>query len=1168
MKPIIKKLWLLIAMLWATLSALAYDFEVDGIYYNILSLEELTCEVTYNAERQSTSNREFYNMDRTHRSSIYKTYPSYSGEVTIPSKVIYKGRELSVIGIGEYAFLDCTGLKSLSLPSSITQIKEVLIDSYYNCFAGAFDYCHIESLTVGNAYTLKMFNRSYAYSSGCMTKDNLRNFVLEEDFSGVIDVNFNEYKKLASIKSNAMDVPVFSDGLHFSNNQFLNILITVPSSYIQKYKIANIWSKFWDIFVIEDMMTPSNTLGSYDFEVDGIYYNILSLEELTCEVTYNAERQSTSNREFYNMDRTHRSSIYKTYPSYSGEVTIPSKVIYKGRELSVIGIGEYAFLDCTGLKSLSLPSSITQIKEVLIDSYYNCFAGAFDYCHIESLTVGNAYTLKMFSRSYAYSSGCMTKDNLKNLVLEEDFSGVIDVNFSEYKKLASIRSNAVDVPAFSEGSHFSNDQYLNEEVLVPEKSFTSYQSADVWKSFWDLKAMKSVTSITLNETSISLEPNQTIQLVPTLLPEDAFDVTVKWGSSNPEVASVDSNGLVTAISKGDAVISVSSTDGSDITAQCSVHVDLLVKEIILSESEIGLEPGESKKLDVTIKPEEAFVKNIIWTSDADNVASVDEDGKVVAINIGVANISVQTTDGSDLKATCKVTVAELVKSITITPNEAAIKEGETLQLTYSVFPETAAYKDVVWESENNDVASVDANGTVTAISSGLAKIKAIATDGSNVYGECSITVTAETKVVDDVCYQRNSLSTLKIVANSENPYSGNFFIPACAIFEGQEMKVTEIGTDAFAGCENLSRLVIPNTITKIGDTAFANCSNLIYVKIEEGSSLSINLDTVFPDSPINELFVGSNGITYDSESKLLGIIKGMTLSGNVTTFPPAEAFQSLECFIVENGSLPMIEPEDYCSRSQILINQQTIRDPYTYIYYRFFFLVTYTHLSPILEGMENGTLNYVHIDREVQGVGVDTSIAQQIIPTSAGDRYQEFGYKDECNYSYQELMAKRDYDRNPIENISFEEPMLELEVGKSIYPIVVFKPTNASFKKLAWSSSDDSIATVDMFGNVTKISSGEAEITATTTDGTNLSTRCKIVDAGAGTDNVSLEDNGVRITAKDGLICVVGYEDNQPIEIYEISGRLILTSLEDVIRLNSRGIFIVKAGETVGKVIL
>ena len=1159
---------MVIAVLWASLTASAYDFEVDGIYYNVLSLDDLTCEVTYNEINKNSDYKRFLNHRGNSSFSLDHTYPSYTGNVTIPSKVNYKGRELTVTGIGAYAFLNCSGLKSLSLPASIVQINEVLVESYYDCYAGAFDYCSIEDFTAGNAYILQMFNQSYAYSSGGKTKDNLKNLVLAEDFSGTIGVDFSDYKKLVSIRSNVVDVPMFSEGIHFSNNQYLNILINVPPSTVEQYKSIHPWSKFWDCFAIGDVITPPNQLGSYDFEVDGIYYNVLSLDDLTCEVTYNEINKNSDYKRFLNHRGNSSFSLDHTYPSYTGNVTIPSKVNYKGRELTVTGIGAYAFLNCSGLKSLSLPASIVQINEVLVESYYDCYAGAFDYCSIEDFTAGNAYILQMFNQSYAYSSGGKTKDNLKNLVLAEDFSGTIGVDFSDYKKLISIRSNVVDVPAFSEGSHFTSEQYLNAEVLVPEKSFSNYQSADVWKSFWDLKAMKSVTSITLNETSVILEPKQTIQLVHTILPLDAFDASVEWSSSNPTVASVDSNGLVTAITKGDAMIYVSSVDGSKVSAQCSVHVDLLVKEIILSESEIGLEPGESKKLNVTIKPKDAFVKDVIWTSDAMDIASVDKDGNVIAKNIGIANISVKTTDGSDLTATCKVTVAELVKTITVTPNEVTIKEGETLHLTCSVLPESATYKTVVWESENNDVASVDDTGFVTAISSGSTIIKAIATDGSNVYGECNITVTAETLEIDGICYQRNSPSTLKIVANSEKPYSGNFIIPTTANFNGQEMKVTGIETDAFSGCDDLTRIVIPNTIIKVGDSAFANCSNLVYVKICDGSSLNINLDKIFPNSPINEVYIGSNDITYDSDSRLLGIVKGMTLGGNVTTFPPAQAFQSLEYFIVESGENSMIEPEDYCSKSMSLINQQTIKDPYTYIYYRFFYLVTYTHLSPILKAMENATLNYVHIDREIQGVEVDTSKTQETIPTTAGSRYQEFGYKDECNYSYQELIAKRDYNRNPIEVISFEKAVLELETGKSIYPMVVFNPKNASFKTLTWLSSDDSVATVDMFGNVTKISAGEVEITAMTTDGSNLSAKCKIVDIGAGVSDITQDFNDIEIIAKDGVISVLGYHGNRPIEVYEISGRLIAKSFDNNIRLNSNGVFLVKVGAFVKKVIL
>lgn len=895
------------------------------------------------------------------------------------------------------------------------------------------------------------------------------------------------------------------------------------------------------------MLCTLISASAYDFEVDGIYYNILSLEELTCEVTYNDGNRLDKTLSFsvgYSVDKLNWS-----YPSYTGKITIPSTVNYKGKTLSVIGVGEYAFLGCTGLSSLSLPSSIKQIATILVGIGYphgdHVYAGAFDYCNIETFSAGNAYILDMFERSYAFSSENRPYNNLRNLVLTNDFIGAISVDFSSYKKLVSIRSDAYSVPQFSDGPHFANEHYLNTEVLVPEDAFSSYQSDNVWGNFWELKAMKSVKSITLNETSLNLEPNQTIQLVPAILPEDAFDSSLIWTSSNPTVASVDANGIITSYTKGDAIISASSNDGSNITAQCAVHVDLLAKEIILSEKEIGLEPGESKTLKVTIKPDNAFVKDVIWLSDAKEIATIDQNGNIKANKIGVANITAQTVDGSNLTANCKVTVAELVKSISITPSESIVKEGETLQLTCLVAPETATYKDVLWTSDDNDIATVTSDGLVTAVSAGTTKVKARSTDGSNVFGECDFTVMAETIENNGICYQRNSPSTLKIVANIENPYNGDFIIPSKADFKGLEMRVTEIGVDAFAKCDELTGIVIPNTVIKINENAFKGCSNLKYVKLCDGSPVTANFDNLFSDSPIAELYIGSNGISYNSESRILNMVKGMTLGNTVTMFPPKDVFNSLEYFIVEDGDMTILEPEDYCSSSMSLINQQTIKDPNTYIYYRLFYLITYTHLSPILNALQKTTLNYLHIGREIQQVEVDTSKTQEKIPTTAGSRYQQFGYMDEVNYQYQDIIVKSDYNRNPIESISINKTIIELNVGESIKLSASYLPTNASFTVLAWSSSNENVAVIDSFGNVTKIAEGDAIITASTCDGSNLSATCKIVDIGAGIEDVILPSSSLvyKVYNLQG-IKVLKTDDVQkikrlPIGIYIVNGKKI-----------------------------
>lgn len=853
------------------------------------------------------------------------------------------------------------------------------------------------------------------------------------------------------------------------------------------------------------------TASAYDFEVDGVYYNVLSLEDMTCEVTYNPAKKYTGHWEYH-------SEVYSGcrcrggYPTYAGNVTIPETVGYKGRSLSVVGIGEWAFFGCGSLTALSLPGSVgCCIDDVRFSNYTDIVANPFDYCKIENLSVGAASTLDVFcSPSDTNNKDSQTKANLRVLTLAGSFYGNIGVDFSSFTKLESIESYSRNVPAFTPGTHFSNEQYLNTEVWVPEEAFAAYQSADVWKDFWELKPMKSVKSISLNQTSLNLKPAQTFRLVSTIVPADAYNSAVVWESSNPEVATVDANGVVTAVTKGDAIISVKATDGSGVSKECAVHVDILVESIQLSDAEFGLEPGNTRQLQLSIQPDDAFVKDVIWSSDNENVATVDQQGSVTAKNKGVANISVRTTDGSNLTASCKVTVATLVKSISVTPQSTNINAGETVQLHCAVTPESADNKNVIWDSADEDVAKVNPDGLVTAISSGVVTIRATAADGAGVYGECELTVSAVTFENNGICYQTNSASTLKIVANSDCPYAGDFVIPSAVRFDGHDRLVTEIGAGAFDGCDELTSLVIPASVTKIRENAFDGCSQLSYVKICNGSTLAINLDNVFPDSPVQELYVGSDALSYNTDSRLLGSIKGMTLGNTVKTFPPAAAFNSLRFFVVEDSDAPISEPDDYCTRNQSLVNKMTVRDPDTLIYYKFFYLVTYSHLAPIIHALENSCLNYVHIGREVESVEVDTSVTQKIGPTTAGSRYQEFGYRDEFNYQYTEMIAIKDYNRKPVETIAFDREKVELDTGESIKMALVFTPADASFTAVEWTTSDENVAVVDAFGNVTKMSEGEAVITATTTDGTNLSASCAIVNPVV-VEDVSLNETALTL---------------------------------------------------------
>lgn len=222
-------------------------------------------------------------------------------------------------------------------------------------------------------------------------------------------------------------------------------------------------------------------------------------------------------------------------------------------------------------------------------------------------------------------------------------------------------------------------------------------------------------------TETSLQERNSLQLNAVLAPEGA-DGTVVWTSSNPEVASVDQSGLVTAVFEGTATITAAV--GSSLSATCSVTVTPIpVDGIALSETELALYEGGTSSLIVTINPDGAR-GNVVWESDAPEIVTVDESGNVTAVAIGSANIIASVEGVEGIKATCAVTVSAIpVEGIALSVNTLALKVDDTEQLTVILTPE-GAKADITWTSDAPEVATVDENGLVTAVAEGTANIKA------------------------------------------------------------------------------------------------------------------------------------------------------------------------------------------------------------------------------------------------------------------------------------------------------------------------------------------------------------------------------------------------------------------------------------------------------------
>ena len=171
--------------------------------------------------------------------------------------------------------------------------------------------------------------------------------------------------------------------------------------------------------------------------------------------------------------------------------------------------------------------------------------------------------------------------------------------------------------------------------------------------------------------------------------------------------------------------------------------DILPDSIILNIKEAELNIGETIQLEATILPENTTDKTIIWQSSNNDVATVNDSGLVTAISEGT---SIITASNGDVSASCLVTVLTPIidaEQIVLNMEEIELNIGETIQLEATILPEDTTDKTIIWQSSNNDVATVNDSGLITAISEGNAIITA---SNGDVSASCLVTVL--TPIVD------------------------------------------------------------------------------------------------------------------------------------------------------------------------------------------------------------------------------------------------------------------------------------------------------------------------------------------------------------------------------------------------------------------------------------
>ncbi|MBE5950060.1 MAG: hypothetical protein E7260_00550 [Lachnospiraceae bacterium] len=252
-----------------------------------------------------------------------------------------------------------------------------------------------------------------------------------------------------------------------------------------------------------------------------------------------------------------------------------------------------------------------------------------------------------------------------------------------------------------------------------------------YRSYCLVRVEEPVVEITINPDNYRLGLGKSYQLEATISNHGtATDIGIIWSSSDESVCTVDDNGKIYGVNYGYATIMAEAADGYGAYATCEVRVVREVTSLKLNVSAITIVQGETFSLKSTIKPSNATYTTAIFTSSDDSIAMVDEDGLITGLEPGKVLIRADARDNSGKYAICHVTVIEPVAStgVTVSDKELVMLPGEKKQVTMSIKP-VKSTDTVTWSSNNEAIASVTANGTITAHQTGNATITVMTSSG-------------------------------------------------------------------------------------------------------------------------------------------------------------------------------------------------------------------------------------------------------------------------------------------------------------------------------------------------------------------------------------------------------------------------------------------------------
>ena len=652
-----------------------------------------------------------YTLDDANRATI----TGYSGNATalyIPDEI--DGHE--VVAIGDRAFQNRTDLRTVMIPDSLEKIE---FEAFYNCINLKIVDLSSNLTTIG----YDVFGNCKSISKIEIPK-SLKKF--DGTWGSGTNLSYGAFGGCSNLKTVNFE----------AGSTIVCAALFMGCDGIEEIELPDTITEIGDSAFKNcknlDRITMNNGIEILE---SSAFEDCFSLTTINIPNTVKAISNSTF-QDCTSLTEVHLSNILKEIPAstFSGckkltTINFPS---------TLTTIGNSAFSGCESLPEAILPSGVEKIesnafknckamkKAAVPDTVSSIGSSAFYGCEaLTDITLGSK--LKKIESQTFY--GCIV---LPSIVIPYNVITIGDSAFVNCTKLTQIT-----VPR--------NTTSIASNAFSYPKKMTMYGPSDCYaETYASGKGIKYVTqdihatSVSLDITEKTAEHYDDFQLTATIAPLNFTDAVV-WTSSNEEVAAVSDTGYVEICGVGTAVITVTA---GNVKAVCKITVPQLIDWIEFDEDEIELKAGETYQLKPYISPSDATNKKLKYTSSDTKVAEVSASGLVTAKSEGEAKIRAAATDGSDEYAVCYVTVTGKAKvtGITLDRTSAEVKRGEKLTLNVTVSPSYASNKKVVWKSANTKIATVDANGSVTAKAPGRTKITVTSSENSSYQASCTVTV--------------------------------------------------------------------------------------------------------------------------------------------------------------------------------------------------------------------------------------------------------------------------------------------------------------------------------------------------------------------------------------------------------------------------------------------